>query len=83
MSKMPKSLFHKRTLAILFSLSTACVLAFAGLLLSSYLWGRFGPPPADIDDTKGYLFSLLISVLLASSAIIASLWMFWPRATKT
>jgi hypothetical protein len=80
---MLKSLRHRRAAAILFSLLMACVLGLVGLLASTYFWGHFGPPAADVDDTKGYLFSLLVGGLLGAFGIVGSLWMFWPRATKT
>jgi hypothetical protein len=79
---MLKSLLHRRAVAILFSLLMACVLGL-GLLVSTYFWGHFGPPAADVDDTNGYLFSLLVGGLLGAFEIGGSLWMFWPRATKT
>ena len=79
---MLKSLPHRRALAIVFSLSMACVLGLLGLLVGSYLWGHFGPPAADVDDTNGYLFSLLVGGLLSACGIVGSLWMFWPRALK-
>jgi drug/metabolite transporter (DMT)-like permease len=46
--------------AVAFSLIMGGLLAFAGLLLGWYLWGRFGPPPRDPDDTEAYIFGLLI-----------------------
>src|SRR5215469_4214190 len=78
-----KSLPHRRAAAIVFSLLVACALGLIGLLVSTYLWGHFGPPAADADDTNGYLFSLLVGALLGACGIVGSLWMFWPRATKT
>ena len=80
---MLKSLLHRRAVAILFSLLMACVLGLVGLLVSTYFWGHFGPPAADADDTNGYLFSLLVGGLLGACGTVGSLWMFWPRATKT
>ena len=80
---MSKSLPQRRGFAILFSLSMACVLGLAGLVVGSYLWGHFGPPAADADDTGGYLFSLLVGGILGAFGIAVPLWMFWPRSAKT
>jgi len=48
-----------------------------------YLWGHFGPPANDPDDTDAYLFGLLVGGLLAISGIVGALWKFWPRAART
>jgi hypothetical protein len=67
--------------AILFSLIMACLLGFGGLLAGMYLWGHFGPPAKDPDDTDAYFFGLLVGGLMAIGGGTASLWKFWPRAT--
>jgi hypothetical protein len=64
---------------ILFSLIMACLLAFGGLLAGWYLWGYFGPPAKDPDDTAAYFFGLLVGGVMALVGGIALLWKFWPR----
>jgi hypothetical protein len=72
---------RRATAAILFSLIMACLLGFGGLLAGMYLWGHFGPPAKDPDDTDAYFFGLLVGGLMAIGGGTASLWKFWPRAT--
>lgn len=67
--------------AILFSLIIACLLGFAGLLAGMYLWGHFGPPATDADDTDAYLCGLLAGGIVAVGGYGAMLWKFWPRTT--
>jgi hypothetical protein len=67
--------------AILFSLIMAGLLAFGGLLAGMYLWGHFGPPAKDPDDTAAYLSGLLVGGVMALVGGMALLWKFWPRAT--
>ncbi|PYT98243.1 MAG: hypothetical protein DMG38_15900 [Acidobacteria bacterium] len=57
---MVNSLQRRRASAVLFSLITACLLGFGGLLVGMSLWRRFGPPARDPDDTDAYLFGLLV-----------------------
>ena len=45
----------KAAIAILFSLTMACLLGFGGLLAGMYLWHRFGPPAKDFDETDALL----------------------------
>ena len=66
--------------AILFSLIMACLLALGGLLAGMYLWGRFGPPSTDPDDTEAFLCGLLVGGVMALVGGTALLWKFWPRA---
>jgi hypothetical protein len=77
------SLLHRRAAAVLFSLIMACLVGLAGLLVSMYLWGHFGPPATDPDDTNAYLFGLLVGGFLGACGIVGSLWKFWPRTGKT
>ena len=77
------SLLRKRAASVVFSVLMACVLGLAGIVVGNYLWGHFGPPAADPDDTQGYLFGLLVGSILSACGIIWSFWMFWPRAAKT
>jgi UDP-N-acetylmuramyl pentapeptide phosphotransferase/UDP-N-acetylglucosamine-1-phosphate transferase len=67
--------------AVAFSLIMGGLLAFAGLLLGWFLWGRFGPPPSDLDDTDAYLFGLLVGGAMGLIGCAALLWKFWPRTT--
>jgi len=60
----------------------AYLLGLAGLLVGMYLWGHFGPPATDPDDTDAYFFGLLVGGLLVCG-VVASLWKFWPRTAKT
>jgi hypothetical protein len=73
------SLPRRRAAAVLLSIIMACLL---GLFVGWYLWGHFGRPATDPDDTDGYLFGLLVGCLLAGCGIIGSLGKFWPRAAK-
>jgi hypothetical protein len=57
------------------------MLAFGGLLAGMYLWGHFGPPAKDPDDTAAYLCGLLVGGVMALVGGMALLWKFWPRAT--
>jgi len=68
--------------AILFSLIMAGLLAFAGLLLGMYLWGHFGPPPRDPDDTDAYLCGLLLGGVMGLVGGATLLWKFWPRPAR-
>lgn len=77
------SLLRIRAATVLFSLIMACPLGLGGLLVGTYLWGHFGPPSTDPDDTDAYLFGLLVGGLLGMGGIVGSLWKFWPRAAKT
>ena len=77
------SLLRRRAATFLFSLIMACLLGLGGLLVGMYLWGHFGPPSTDPDDTDAYLFGLLVGGLLGMGGIVGSLWKFWPRAAKT
>jgi hypothetical protein len=77
-----KALLYKRVAAILFALLMGCVLGLVGLAAGSYFWGHFGPPPVDVDDVHGYLFSLVAGGLVGAAGIAGSLWMFWPRVAK-
>jgi hypothetical protein len=52
--------------AVLFSLIMACLLGFGGLLLGMYLWGHFGQPANDPDDTDAYLCGLLVGGIMAA-----------------
>jgi len=65
--------------AILFSLIMACLLGFGGLLVGWYLWGHFGPPTNDPDETGAFFFGLLVGGVVALGGGITSLWRFWPR----
>jgi hypothetical protein len=69
--------------AILFSLIMACLLGFGGLLAGMYLWGHFGPPAKDYDETDAYLCGLLVGGVVAIGGGAALLWTFWPRAGFT
>jgi hypothetical protein len=72
---------RKRTAAaVLFSLIMACLLGFGGLLIGMYLWGHYGQPANDPDDTDAYLCGLLVGGIMAVGGGMASLWKFWPRA---
>ncbi len=66
--------------AISFSLIIACLLGLSGLFAGSYLWGHFGPPGKDPDDTDAYFCGLLVGGFLAIGGGTATLWKFWPRA---
>jgi hypothetical protein len=68
--------------AVLFSLIMACLLGFGGLLLGTYLWGHFGQPANDPDDTDAYLCGLLVGGIMAVGGGMVSLWKFWPRASS-
>jgi hypothetical protein len=68
--------------AILFSLILSCPLALGGLLAGMYLWGHFGPPSNDPDDTDGYLCGVLVGGVMAIGGGMTLLWKFWPRATQ-
>ena len=78
MTKNPRR--WRVTAAILFSLIMGCLLGFGGLLAGMYLWGHFGPPTRDPDDTDAYLCGLLVGGVMAIGGVIALLWMSWPRA---
>jgi hypothetical protein len=56
------------------------LLGLGGLLAGMYLWGHFGPPARDPDDTDAYLCGLLVGGVMAISGVIVLLWMSWPRA---
>lgn len=67
--------------AILFSLIMAWLLGIGGFLAGSYLWGHYGRPANDPDDTDAYLAGLLVGGAAAISGGTVLLWKFWPRVT--
>jgi hypothetical protein len=67
--------------AVLFSLIMGCVLGLGGFLGGSYLWGRYGPPANDPDETDAYFCGLLVGGITAVGAGSVSLWKFWPRTS--
>jgi hypothetical protein len=71
----------RRAAALLFSLIMACLLGLGGLLVGMYLWGHFGRPANDPDDTGAYLCGLLVGGVMAIGGGTASLWKFWPRTS--
>jgi hypothetical protein len=79
MTKHPRG--WRAMAAISFSLIVGCLLGFGGLLAGMYLWGHFGPPAKDPDDTDAYLCGLLVGGVMAIAGSMALLWMSWPRAT--
>jgi hypothetical protein len=72
---------RRATTAMMFSLIMACLIGFIGFLAGMYLWGLFGPPPKDPDDTDAYLCGLLVGGLVAIGGGAVLLRRFWPRAT--
>jgi len=78
---MIKPQLKRAVAAILFSLIMACLLGLGGLLTGTFLWGRFGPPANDPDDTAAYFCGLLVGGLMAVGGGVALLWKFWPHAT--
>lgn len=67
--------------AVLFSLIMAGLIAFGGLLLGMYLWGRLGLAPTDPDDIDAILFGLLLGGVGGLLGGATLLWKTWPRAT--
>jgi len=78
---MANLLYRKRAAAVLFSLIMACLLAFAGLLAGMYLYGHFGPPARDYDETDDYLCGLLVGGIFAVAGGSVLLWKLWPRSS--
>jgi hypothetical protein len=77
---MTRAQLKRAAAAILFSFIMACLLGLSGLLIGMYLWGRFGPPANDPDDTAAYFCGLLVGRLMAVGGGVALLWKFWPHA---
>jgi hypothetical protein len=78
---MANPLYRRRAAAVLFSLAMACLLAFAGLLAGMYLYGHFGPPAQDYDETDDYLCGLLVGAIFAVAGGGVLLWKLWPRSS--
>lgn len=72
--------YRRRAAAVLFSLIMACLLAFAGLLARMYLYGHFGPPAQDYDETEDYLCGLLVGAISAVAGGGVLLRKLWPRS---
>lgn len=65
--------------AILFSLMMASIFGFAGLLVGSYLFARFGPLTNSPDQIGALMFGILVGVVAALIIFSVLLWKFWPH----
>jgi len=64
---------------LLFTLIVAAVLGLIGDIVGTYACSRFGGPATDPDDMRSLRCGWIFGAVLAITAAVISVRLFWPR----